>query len=621
MSYLPYKVTALARSDNGDLNIIPGATATVLTSTGGYATLREADLTTPISNPFDCDSNGERQIYLQGGSYTFSVDGGQSWEVRLSGATDIQSVATIADLRNFEGVEDGQQVSLLGGTTPGIDGGIFYRVTNGALSDDGRDVIRYAATDVYWVRHDLAKYQIEDAATHNGLTFDQRDPTQLATILRRNYKYQITIPPAFSPPFYTIPVNIYFKGGRYFTDFDARDYRPARANRYYVNPVTGSDSNDGLAWATAFKTVGHAMGLAGDNEIVLAPAKYYYQDGLNAIEKTVGFNLVCEQGVAFLSQEAYPRQWVEDGTYAGMYVAPSAIAGEDWSAVATDLRFFMVGPSGSSATTAGGIRVQTNSLANIQSGQVGVFVGSPNTVIRLPGDRPPTNGDFVVKYAASALNVNFNGALVTHDVYMENLQIGYGFPSGVRFANEDVDCKVVLVNVRHDGGHSAETLEFDCNGWAILVGCEAYGAFQDGFNYHVSPTSGESFFNILEVECKSRWNGKDTSTTNNGSTVHEALRIVRLNCDHSYNQNRNIHDIESSRSFNVGVRARGGEQADAPSFMVGRDGEPDNTNGWLVGCDLDIIRVAGGATLYISDDTTYRDLQVEAGGTVIDYNP
>lgn len=156
MSYLPYKVTAIARSDNGDLNIIPGATVTVLTSAGGYATLREADLTTPILNPFNCDENGERQIYLQGGSYTFSVDGGQSWEVRLSGATDIQSVATIADLRLIEGAADDAQISLAGGDE--IRGGLFRRVTDPSLSDDGVDVIRYAATDIYWVREDAEWY-------------------------------------------------------------------------------------------------------------------------------------------------------------------------------------------------------------------------------------------------------------------------------------------------------------------------------------------------------------------------------------------------------------------------------------------------------------------------------
>lgn len=153
MSLLPYKVTALARVDNGDLNIIPGASVTVLTSGGAYAQLYEADETTPILNPFNCDENGERQIYLSGGSYTISVAGGQSWEIRLSGASDIQSVATIADLRTFQGESDGRVVTVANYTEsqPNILSGEYYRVTDSTLADNGRDVIAVTGTNIRWL--------------------------------------------------------------------------------------------------------------------------------------------------------------------------------------------------------------------------------------------------------------------------------------------------------------------------------------------------------------------------------------------------------------------------------------------------------------------------------------
>lgn len=128
MSYLPYKVTALARSDNGDLNIIPLASVLILTSSGVPATLREEDLTTPIGNPFNCDENGEREVWIQGGSYTISIEGGQSWEIRLSGATDIQSVATIAELIEVEDPIEGKTVQVKGyhSSFGNLGGGIFY---------------------------------------------------------------------------------------------------------------------------------------------------------------------------------------------------------------------------------------------------------------------------------------------------------------------------------------------------------------------------------------------------------------------------------------------------------------------------------------------------------------
>lgn len=136
MSYLPYKVTALARSDNGDLNIIPLASVLILTSSGVPATLREADLTTPIPNPFNCDENGEREAWIRGGSYTISVEGGQSWDIRLSGASDIQSVATIADLATISGEQNGKIIiasEYHNGT--GIGGGI-YRWDSSAQSSE-----------------------------------------------------------------------------------------------------------------------------------------------------------------------------------------------------------------------------------------------------------------------------------------------------------------------------------------------------------------------------------------------------------------------------------------------------------------------------------------------------
>lgn len=98
MSYLPYKITALARTDSGGLNIIPNASVSIIKTGGGYSTLRESDLSTPISNPFNCDSNGEREVWLEDRSFTVSVDGGQSWDVRLTGGTDITAIATVADI-------------------------------------------------------------------------------------------------------------------------------------------------------------------------------------------------------------------------------------------------------------------------------------------------------------------------------------------------------------------------------------------------------------------------------------------------------------------------------------------------------------------------------------------
>lgn len=163
MSLLPYKVTALARTDSGGENIIPGASVTVLKKGGGYASLYESDLTTPIGNPFTCDSNGERQFWIAGGSYTISVAGGQSWEIRLSGASDIQSVATIADLRALEPIADGQQAELLGHTVAGVGGGpVYYDAADTTTADNNFTVV-VTAGGKRWKRKDYYEAHLEDA--------------------------------------------------------------------------------------------------------------------------------------------------------------------------------------------------------------------------------------------------------------------------------------------------------------------------------------------------------------------------------------------------------------------------------------------------------------------------
>jgi len=71
----------------------------VLVSGGGYASLKtDSTGATPLGNPFTCDANGEKEFWILGGEYQIVVDGGQAWDIILSGASDIQSIATFADL-------------------------------------------------------------------------------------------------------------------------------------------------------------------------------------------------------------------------------------------------------------------------------------------------------------------------------------------------------------------------------------------------------------------------------------------------------------------------------------------------------------------------------------------
>lgn len=103
MSLVPYKVTAIPKTDPTGNNVSPLASVSIIKSGGGYAQLWDDEAgTIARANPFQVDANGERQVWLNGGEYNVSVAGGQSWDVKLTGGSDILSIENVAALSGYE---------------------------------------------------------------------------------------------------------------------------------------------------------------------------------------------------------------------------------------------------------------------------------------------------------------------------------------------------------------------------------------------------------------------------------------------------------------------------------------------------------------------------------------
>lgn len=174
MSLVPYKVTAITKTDPTGNNVLPMASVAIVKSGGGYAQLWDDEAgTTPRGNPFQVDANGERQVWLNGGEYNVSVAGGQSWEIRLSGAYNIQSVATIADLRGLEPTVEGQECSILGHTVAGKGSGVFYYDAADTTSSDNNGTIIVTAAGKRWKRKGASSVSVFDfGALGNGVVDD-----------------------------------------------------------------------------------------------------------------------------------------------------------------------------------------------------------------------------------------------------------------------------------------------------------------------------------------------------------------------------------------------------------------------------------------------------------------
>lgn len=89
MSLSPLKITAIRRTASNNEIIFPNASCAILNINGTYATLKtDQSGATPLSNPFDCDANGEKQVWLEAGNYTVSVAGGATWSVSVGNSNN-----------------------------------------------------------------------------------------------------------------------------------------------------------------------------------------------------------------------------------------------------------------------------------------------------------------------------------------------------------------------------------------------------------------------------------------------------------------------------------------------------------------------------------------------------
>ena len=447
---------------------------------------------------------------------------------------------------------------------------------------------------------------ISSDTTLSGATFKDVN----SSVIKRDYKLKVKYPAAIESN-HLLPFDIYFKGGRYFTDFDPRSLRPARSQTRYVDPILGSDSNNG-GINDPYKTIARAATTAQtvDIEIILKAGKYYYKDSLAGTStNSKGVNIICKEGVATLTNDTYPRTWREDPSNLGVWSASTVLFGESLFTEKANIRFLDM--NGRDSDTARGYQIPESTVANIDNGTVGFAAGNSNTRIRMPYDRNP-NTDLKIAYAKTNLDLRCND-LTNQQIYIENINTLYGSPNSARFDTSTAQSKVILINCNFSNGHNNDTVEIQGTGLSVLYRCSANGGYKDGFNYQVNlAVSGSSKHDIVEIECTSKNNGIDLLGFNNGSTIHGTCNIIRLNCDHSNNQNRNVHDVGTSRSFNVAVRAEGSETY-MEGFQSGLSGGVEPSQMWLVGCKSDIVTVEATSTINISYDTVYGEINNNGG--------
>lgn len=158
MSLVPYKVTAIKKTDPTGNNVLPGASVSIVTPGGSFAQLWDDQSgTIARSNPFQVDSNGERQVWINGGEYTVSVAGGQSWDIKLIGGSDILMIENVTALSSVAPIVG--QVYYIKEYNAGTGkGGGALIAKSGSITPDNLNTFSSGTAGIYFER--INNYQV-----------------------------------------------------------------------------------------------------------------------------------------------------------------------------------------------------------------------------------------------------------------------------------------------------------------------------------------------------------------------------------------------------------------------------------------------------------------------------
>ncbi|WP_166626843.1 hypothetical protein [Jeotgalicoccus sp. S0W5] len=363
------------------------------------------------------------------------------------------------------------------------------------------------------VEADLEKYKIDDA--------DKLPPIKVKT------------PNNFSLKNTEISDRIYYDGkDTFMTDYDVSESKRNLGTTYYVDFENGVNSADGLTPQTPFKTYAQAITRADVGEIKLKGGNHYrYNAALPAVNKNI--NISSYDGVARLIATNKPS-WVKTSGYKNVYQTEQKNTQK-----VVDLRI----PDGDGYLT----YELVNSISEVNNTTNSFYVIDNTTYIH--AKEQPDNNDVLPL-------ISNQNILTTNDItylYLENIEVIGGqrpvrtVANGIRFYAKN--CKFL------------HGLQVNANGLEIVGGvssvCQNVIAAKnpmDGFNYHMGTGGSKPYMN--EIGCKGIDNGELKGTggsrSDNGSTLHDGLKGIRLNGYYGYNDGGNIADVNAgTESWNL----------------------------------------------------------------------
>lgn len=346
--------------------------------------------------------------------------------------------------------------------------------------------------------------------------------------IAQNWKYAdtVSVPSGFN---LTVPFTIFRAGpdGQFGTTIDDIEtwrtlYKP-RGKAYFVNPIIGSDLNNGLTKSTPLATVEAARNKSDISIMYLKgtvyPNQINWYNGSRDTLAIIGYDgtpIVGKFSSYVWSATTYPTTWkttisdtfkvVCDMTHKGelgQFIRMTKKADGDSSAVSAHAgSYCFVG------TTKIYVHPADNNIPSIYENVMLVDVGTFNA------GRKYTYWENIDIYAGiGGIFQKYNSSL--SQSYIRDVGVFHAHASGNALYVRDT-CTAILYNVRVADSNS-DLIDHD--------------------------TGGKAF----EINCKGRRAGYDFSGTDNQiSTAHGGAKVVTINADYSGASNETILDVNAN---------------------------------------------------------------------------
>lgn len=389
---------------------------------------------------------------------------------------------------------------------------------------------------------------------------------------RRLYKMQARVLVNNPGMTWTPPINVYWDGRNFFTDFDVSTFAVPGAGKTYYASMNGSDSSDGLTLATAFKSIYKAANQPDADIVLVDPSIMFTKDfglaGVSLNSRNVSIKSLDPSKKVIISGHNSGYVWTKTAGMNNTYQYNRTSIFNVFDAKFLD-RY-------------GDYQqlVKRNSIAEVDANPGSYYTDGTIVYVRTSDSRVPD--DNVRVY----LNIDTCSLDNAGKVYLENIHFEGGLgllitgSATVTSGFYAKNCSAKYGMYRAGGFTARGTNE------AFLQDCVAARNENDGFNYHsyTYTTPAVTIIpKVIEVNCVGRHDGV-TGDNDNGSTIHDGGSILRLNGVYFENVGPNVADVDNgTQAWNLGCVAfkskasAAGQNAD---FMT----STGTAESWFDGC-------------------------------------